>query len=428
MKLRGMDYFQVLIDHHIKKHGGSAHQAHIFLLLDGLVSKEEVRSIVQADPAIRWICSLRLEFTKPIPYARIRPQAGTGHLPVSSIVLGDGESWESILDAEHTDLRSGSPVCLQLIQFPEDRTGMLFTFNHILFDYQGIEQFLNGFTGGLPRPVIGEYPRTTGIRSRISEFFQAIGYAFRKGGRSIFSLRPGAVPTCPVQTDYLTTSWTDEEFILYQSCLNRRGLELQESIYLLAVSAMVIYHQFGTDLSRDKKMLFQLPSSTRTRKKNSGLLFNALSFFYFNLHPDQMYDLDEVIRQLSHDLKEQIRGGLPRAFLTFSDIYKVIPFPIYSWMLGLPSGGQLGSFNISILGQTFSGMSRFMGKPLLDVANFPSNTIQPGLTLVFYSFRGEFRMTTSWVRDMFDREEQMYFHRELKKGLSGQHVIFKDLK
>ncbi len=428
IRLRGMDYFQVLIDHHIKKHGGTAHQARIFFHLEGTVSREEIEAVVRSDASISWICNLRLTYTRFHSYARIVTNSGKGEMPIAVVELEQGQEWESFIETHHSDLASSSPVHLLLFNFPDGRTGLLFTFNHILFDYQGIEQFLGGFSKRLDRPLIGNYIKTVGIRSRTNEFFHAIAYAFRKGGRAIFSTRKNPTSFQPDHIEFHTTSLSEDEVVDLKSCLVKLGLELQESIYLMAISAMVIYHQLGTAESRQQKMLFQLPVSTRTRKNRAGILFNALSFFYFNLDPQLMDDLNLVIKRLSGQMKEQINEGLPRAFLTFSDIYKVIPFKIYAWMLGLPTNGQLGSFNVSILGNTFRDVDQFMGRPIRDVKNFPSNTIQPGLTLVFYSFRGEFRMTTSWVKGEFDHKEQIVFHQTLKDGLLGLGVVSKGVE
>lgn len=428
MRFRGMDYFQVLIDHHIKKHGGTAHQARIFIRLDGTVSKDEVESVVQTDPSLSWISNLRLGFTGLHAYARIVSNPEYCEFPISVIKLQPEQQWELSTDLDHVNMMSGSPVKIQLFHFPDDCTGILFTFNHILFDYHGIEQFINGFSKGLDLPLIGEYSKTKGVRSRTKEFFHAIWYAFRKGGQSIFSIRKNRTGLEPAQIEFHTTSLSPDELMTFQTCLSNKGLELQESIYLLAVSAMTIYHQLGTSESRRRKMLFQLPVSTRTRKNGKSILFNALSFFYFNLDPNLMNDLDQIITRLSGQMKEQIKAGLPRAFLTFSDIYKVVPFKIYTWMLGLPTKGQLGSFNISILGHTFKGMDQFMGRSICDVLNLPSNTVQPGLTVVYYYYRGEFRITTSWVEGEFDLQEKTDFHRALRTGLLGMGAVPKSLE
>lgn len=428
IRLRGMDYFQVLIDHHIKKHGGIAHQARIFILLDGIISRKEVDAVIHENSAISWICNLRLRFTRFQAYARILTHAGQGAMPISELTLHPDESWESYAETCHADLAEGSPVYLQLFHFQDGRTGMLFTFNHILFDYQGIEHFLKGFSGGMDVPLIGNYVQTEGFLARTKEFFQAIFYAFRQGDRSMFSTGKNWGKTDVQKIEYHTTSLTGREIGEFKSCVSKKGLELQESIYLMAISAMVVYHYLGNAESRQRKMLFQLPVTTRTRRRNEGVLFNALSFFYFNLDPHLMDDLDLLIERVSGQMKEQIKAGLPRSFLTFSDLYKMIPFKIYSWMLGLPTRGQLGSFNVSILGNTFKDMDQFMGRSIQDVMNFPSNTIQPGLTVVFYYFKGEFRITTSWVKGLHEQKEQMRFHHLLKEELRGLGVITKGLE
>ena len=69
-----------------------------------------------------------------------------------------------------------------------------------------------------------------------------------------------------------------------------------------------------------------------------------------------------------------------------------------------------------------------MGRSICDVMNLPSNTVQPGLTVVYYYYRGEFRITSSWVKGEFDHKEKTAFHRALKTGLLGLGAVSKSLE
>ena len=186
-----------------------------------------MKSVIQADSALSWISNLRLGFTWLHSYARMVSNSECSEFPITVLELQPGQLWESSADLDHANMMSGSPVRIQLFHFPDNRTGILFTFSHILFDYQGIEQFINGFSRGFNMPLIGEYLKTKGeFVPGQRNFFHAIWYAFRKGGQFIFSIRKNRTGLEPVQIEYHTDSLSPDELMTFQTCLSNKGIRI----------------------------------------------------------------------------------------------------------------------------------------------------------------------------------------------------------
>jgi hypothetical protein len=86
-------------------------------------------------------------------------------------------------------------------------------------------------------------------------------------------------------------------------------------------------------------------------------------------------------------------------------------------MFNLTSLGELSTFYFYYLGNTFAGLDTFLGHEVIDVKNYPSNSIVPGLTVIFYEFRGQLRLMSSWVEGWFSEEEQQDLLFKIKRML-----------
>ncbi|HMT29708.1 MAG TPA: hypothetical protein PKD91_10545, partial [Bacteroidia bacterium] len=150
-----------------------------------------------------------------------------------------------------------------------------------------------------------------------------------------------------------------------------------------------------------------------------AILFNGLSFLFYKLRPEGLHDFESTAKEIKSQMMDQMRKELPAAFIDFADGYWYMPMPFYAPMLYLPSWGKLSSFSFSVLGNTFQNLSEFMGLKVTNITNYPSNSIAPGITFLFYEFRGELRMMTSWVKGQYSEEEQT----EVLKKLKGILVI-----
>ena len=129
-------------------------------------------------------------------------------------------------------------------------------------------------------------------------------------------------------------------------------------------------------------------------------------------------DFESTTAAIKVQMMDQMRKDLPAAFIDFADGYWYMPMPFYAPMLYLPSWGKLSSFSFSVLGNTFQNMNEFMGLKVTNIINYPSNSIAPGITFLFYEFRGELRLMTSWVKNQYTSEEQDRVLERVKSVLS----------
>ena len=90
----------------------------------------------------------------------------------------------------------------------------------------------------------------------------------------------------------------------------------------------------------------------------------------------------------------------------------------YYQMLKLPSWGKLSSFSFSVLGNTFEGLHSFAGHEIIDIKNYPSNSVTPGITFLFYNYKGCLHLMSSWVKGQYSIEIQNEVLHEIKAQLT----------
>jgi hypothetical protein len=141
---------------------------------------------------------------------------------------------------------------------------------------------------------------------------------------------------------------------------------------------------------------------------------------FYKIPSGGISDLTSLIKELKVQMKDQMRKDMPNAFIDFVEGYKFMPMPFYYPMLNLPSWGKLSSFSFSVLGDTFGDLNTFAGLPVTDIKNYPSNSVSPGITFLFYEYKNQLRVMTSWVKGQYADEVQINVHDYLRKILTGQ--------
>jgi hypothetical protein len=94
-----------------------------------------------------------------------------------------------------------------------------------------------------------------------------------------------------------------------------------------------------------------------------------------------------------------------------------MPLAFYHPMLLLPSWGKLSSVSFSSLGDVFAPLDEFNGVEVKNIINYPSNTLRPGITFLFDTYKGKLRITSSWIVDQFHSEKQEDTLKMLEKTL-----------
>lgn len=404
--LKGIDYFQLLIDHHNKRLGGPGHEARLAIFLEGVVDEKKMLETLQQNDLCMQLQSLHISQTFGLGYPAVVFKDTKYEMPITVHHVDDDKLPVAFLN-KPVAVFNNPPWHLQLVYFNNGTTCLLFTFHHILFDFAGVQSFINSLAGMTDIPLLPAKENKIAFAIRFKRFFRAVFFTFREANRHMTIPERELPNKKPLKIIYHELEFSADETVAINENCKRRELQLNKSILQLAATSKALQDVIFSRQKNCKFIWVPVPVNTRKKGTKDAILLNGLSFLFYKLSPNDLRILDKTIETIKYQMKDQMRKELPKAFIDFVDGYWYMPMPFYYPMMNLPSWGKLSSFSFSALGNTFAGMSEFMGLPVTDIKNYPSNSIAPGFTFLFYEFRGKLRVMSSWVEGQFTKDEQL---------------------
>ena len=418
--LSGIDYFQLLIDHHNKKNGGLGHEARLAIFLRGFLPEKTLREHLAANAHCRQLAQVRIDKKWGLGYPSIVFTKKPTEIPVTSHTLDSDTLPDAFLNIP-VPAYTAPPLHVQLLYLPNGHTCVLFSFHHILFDYSGVESFIASLGGaGQSIPLLPAPEPKRPFFVRFKAFFRAVAFTFKEANYKM-TVPEKPLPVAPLQwTTYRELSFSTRETQQFLENCRKNGSAFSPSTFQLACVSKALHDQMFSRQRRHRFIWAPVPVNVRRKGVPGAILSNGLSFLFYKLKPADLGTVDQALKSIQYQMKEQMRKGLPQAFVDFADGYWYMPLPIYYPMFNLPSWGRLSSFSFSTLGNSFPNLTEFMGLPVLDVVNYPSNSIAPGLTILFYEFRGQLRLMSSWVKGWYTAEEESSLLARIKALMLGE--------
>ena len=81
--LRGIDYFQLLIDHHNKRFGGPGHEARLAIFLDGVLKESTFRSAIESNELCKQLQTLTISKSMGLGFPSLVFSSEKKQIPVS---------------------------------------------------------------------------------------------------------------------------------------------------------------------------------------------------------------------------------------------------------------------------------------------------------------------------------------------------------
>ena len=415
--LSGIDYFQLLIDKHAKRKGGVGHIVRLKLTLEGHLPQQMLQDKIHHNSSLQKIARTRvstnfgfgypyLYFTKkdcgiPIHWHEYHKKNDDTFL---NIALNPFEAPPLRIDAYHTTANA---------------TILIFSFHHILFDHIGIQEVLRCIDSGKEVCLVPPKHNKIPFLKRAHAFFQAINFAFKHGTTKMSSLQKKLPPDRPLKANFHETAFTVAEGNQILDQINKNDAQHTPSLYFIEQVAKSFHSNIFKKQHEHDFFWIPVPVNDRLKTKDNYLLTNGLTFLFYKLSKEALNQKASAIPMLQKQMKEQIKKRLPKAFLSFADGWWYFPLPIYYLQWQLPSWGKLSSFSVSYLGTTLPEMQTFLGHEITDLTHYPSNVVRPGLTVIFYYFKGTLRVVTGFVRNDFTAKEENQIMQDLKNRLLG---------
>ena len=403
--LKGIDFFQLLIDKHARRKGGVGHIVRLKLEVEGQLQEDFLRANFQKNKLLQKVARARISTNFGIGYPYLFFQKTPADIPIIFNEFNSESTLHGLLNGS-LDARKDCPFRVDFFYPNNQQTTLVFSLHHILFDHVGVQNLLASINNPLlDIPLFTKVSAKGSFRKKWIEFFRAVGFAFREGTRKMTVLKRKLPAQRPLESNFFEVVFSEEETALIYKNAQKYGAGFNKSSFFLA--AVVQSFHLNVFSKQDNHDFFWIPVPVNDRAKGttSHLLFNGLTFLFYKLKNTECNDLQQIIISLQRQMKTQIKEKLPAAFISFVDAYRFVPLPIYYWQMQLPSWGKLNSFSFSYLGDSFPNLTEFLGHPVQDITHYPSNVVRPGMTVIFYQFKGKLRMVIGLVKGDFSPSE-----------------------
>jgi hypothetical protein len=396
--LHGVDYFQLLIDHHGKRLGGPGHIVRLAVEVAGDLTANDIKNRIQESPPLLQLARLRLKGGRwrSFPYFTFE---GEEVLPVFEKELVSFEKEKDI----SIDPSKEPPFRVDIFK-KESTTFCWFSFHHIFFDHIGIQAFIKALNGDQEVQLAEPNRKPMSLGENFRAYFKAANFAFLEGNFNM-TKHEKKLPLQKAKSIIVQQySFSEAERKAIQSRCYAITPGNSVNSYLLACVSKALHDEIFSKQRKHKFLWVPALLNIRGRKGFPYMLRNYLSFLFFKLKPSDFEDLPKTVKTVFGQMRMQVGKELPKAFNDFAQTYLFVPREIYYWMWQLPSMGRMSAFSFSYLGKSFMSFDTFLGKRVMDIRNYPSNAIRPGISVIFYEFRQELRLEISWVKDWYGPE------------------------
>lgn len=401
LDLSGMDMFQWVLERHIRQCGGNSHEARLFIEVAGILTVESIAHSILQYQQLAFVSTCRLKINH---WPGSFYWSASDLKPVIHLVdIGDTEDPDRFA-AQHPpiDIQCDPPLAIYMGFTSQGNTWIVAVFHHLFFDFQGIQQWLYAL-------VKGEDVRVLTLRKKKEHFWksflqvsQVIGWSFRQNSRHSLQWESDHVDGHPIRIGYRTIHFNSSEVAHLERDMEHYPIGLNESLFFLVKSAHAFSKIAASSAQKNiDPIIVQMPVSTRGISDQNAMNGNRIGMVFFKFKERNFRDMVyTAIKQMRH----QATLRIPKGYARLTSWFRYVPVWFYLAMIRLPSAGKMASFGFSFLGKTFPHQVHLIDHLIRDIRTYPTNMIHPGITLVWYTYRGAHRLCVSWDRTKIDEK------------------------
>lgn len=415
LPLNGCDYLMLGFDHEMRRHGYAGNSCQIELELDAAISADVLRKriaeLVNRHPVLRarpggWLMpKWKLpDETAPLPQVRgLRAQPGLR---------------EKLCD-EPLRMSRGELFRFDLIEHP-GRMDVIFTWAHTLMDANSAEHFV-ALVGREDLPLPALEPKLT---SRLPKTFRAKLQLARKSVLQLDEFiknQPRTVgvrfPSAPKIQRFRVERFSSEE----TARVRANGVKLCGAFggaQFHAAAAMVELHQLHQRVGKPSaSYVLPVPVSLRGKGSVEPLFCNQVTMMMTQFLPAQLDTTANAVAALKPQIAQAMRDGLIEAGVAIAEISRFLPLTPYMFMLKYGLRGEICSFFYGDVAAVTPLLTTFCGATVREFTHVGATTPSPGIGAIFYSFRGELRVTVFHLETHFTAAEAESFAKGLRARL-----------
>jgi len=420
--LTGSDCFHLVLDKHARTHQAGGNTMRIVFYFNQKLDAERIRKALGLSPLIHWLCNIQLRqgslFSPPFWQYRDKgneirviehQHAETGAIP--AIIL----ERDIPLDAERF-------IEGDLIDYPNNQSVLVLSWNHILMDGKGIGmliQHLNDLGGGKPmQPVESFFPapeKKTGLISPISNMYRVKAFIEASSREPISSVASrNAKSINGFKNSILRFTGLETKQINENAVQN--GARFGANLYYLSCCIQAV-NQINKKRKKEGAMWIPVPYDGRLRGSLGPVISNTVAFLFYRIPPAELASVKQTLSSLSAQMTEQIKNQMPVKYSRLLNLMRHIPLGLYYFLVNKRGRGSFASFLYSSTGENFNQVKTLFGETVEHLSIFPSPTFPPGLTFSFLKHRDALNINMAYSPDIINPGELGTIEIELRNLL-----------
>lgn len=414
-RLNGADRFQLFFDSIARKKTGIGNVIRAVVALGGKISESDFRKKISSNEAIRFLTgfSLKKNWYSTLYYFEPKVISDDHGKFISFHVNEKPETAMEQALARDCNLTTGSPVHIDVI-YDQDKTHIVFSVNHTLMDYAGMENLLGSVFAN--QAVVQMMEEKGPSKPFFVKFRETVEATFFVAARTAWNMRRLSVKSekCKAAFEKLEFTITETEKIRQTASGEIRTNPLS---YYLGCSLFSLSRKSEL-LAGEKGIYFiAVPLARRPQEYKKALLSNFHSYIYFHAKADEIKGIKEISQSFSRQMIMQARRKMPEKFSALLDVFRFIPAPVYRAFIDLPTNGHAGTFAFSLLANSLLENKSFGDCPVVDVTHYAPVISPPGLNIVFNEFAGRLKIILSFDESRMSKDQARSFLDTIRKNL-----------
>lgn len=422
LPLNGCDYLMLGFDHELRRHGYAGNSCQIELELDAAIAPEALRhriaTLVNRHPILRarpggWL----------MPKWKLLP--GESFVASATSVPSvrshrDQAGLREKLSDEPLNPRRGELFRFDLVEREGGRMNVIFTWAHTLMDANSAEHFV-ALVGREELPLPALVPPVSlrpqkKLRERMQLAQKSVAQLdeFLKARPRTVGLRfPAARKVQRFRVERFTATETAR--------VRAHGIKLCGALggaQFHAAAAMIELHQLHQRVGcPSASYVLPVPVSLRAKGSVEPLFCNQVTMMMTQFLPEHLGTTAQAVAALKPQIAQAMRSGLIEAGVAIAELSRCLPRTAYMFMLKLGLRGEVCSFFYGDTAAVTPLLTSFCGANIRDLTHIGATTPSPGIGAIFYSFRGELRITVFHLETHFTAAEAGAFAAGLRARL-----------
>jgi hypothetical protein len=416
LPLNGCDYLMLGFDYEMRRHGYAGNSCQIELELDSAISPDALRKRIA-------------ELVNRHPILRARP--GGLFMPKWKHPRNDTPMPQVRVHRDHPGLREqlcdeplnakrGELFRFDLIEQADGCMNVVFTWAHMLMDANSAEHFV-ALVGreDVPLPAM-EQPASTRPKQSFVERLK-LGRKSLLQFAEFIKAQPRTVgvrfPNAPKVQRFCVERFSAEE----TAGVRAHGVKLCGALggaqFHVAV-AIIELHQLHQRIGCPSAS-YILPVTVSLRAKGSiePLFCNQITMMMTQFLPQHLDSTASAVAALKPQITQAMRNGLIEAGVAIAEVSRCLPLAPYLFILKSGLRGEICSFFYGDTAAVTPLLTTFCGATVRDFTHVGATTPSPGIGAIFYSFRGEMRVTVFHLETHFTAAEAGSFAKGLRARL-----------